>query len=400
MNKTLSSTMNQNYTANAVMPQSRSAVMPQRTVMPQTRSAVMPQTCPVNAFNEWDPLEEVIVGGLFDAMFPDWTLINEVTVPPGEWKEVEKRIGGKGIPYPKELVDNALKARNEFIKILQGEGVTVRHVSPTPFSRPFSTPEWQVGSGFCSANPRDPFLVVGNEIIEAPMADRARYFESWAYKEIFKEYFHAGAKWTAAPKPQLLDALYDHNYTVPQKGEKMRYIINEFEPVFDAADCVRCGKDIFMQLSNVTNISGVTWLQRHLGDQYKVHIIQNESPEAIHIDTTFMPLGPGKMLVNPEWIDVKKLPSILRKWDIFVAPNPLPNKDPLKVVSDWISINFLLLDEERIIVDKHQEPLIKALKSWGMKPILCDFSAYFPFLGAFHCATLDIRRRGTLQSYF
>jgi len=25
---------------------------------------------------------------------------------------------------------------------------------------------------------------------------------------------------------------------------------------------------------------------------------------------------------------------------------------------------------------------------------------YKPFGGSFHCATLDIRRRGTLQSYF
>ena len=61
-------------------------------------------SCPVNSHNEWDPLEEVIVGSLDDAMFPEWTLINEVTVPPGEWAEIEKRIGGKGIPYPKNIV--------------------------------------------------------------------------------------------------------------------------------------------------------------------------------------------------------------------------------------------------------------------------------------------------------
>ena len=59
-----------------------------------------------------------------------------------------------------------------------------------------------------------------------------------------------------------------------------------------------------------------------------------------------------------------------------------------------------MLDEERVIVEKRQEPLIKALKSWGFKPIPCSFENYFPFLGSFHCATLDIRRRGELQSYF
>ncbi len=50
--------------------------------------------CPVNSHNEWDPLEEVIVGNLDNAMFPDWKTINEVTVPPNEWTAIEKRIGG------------------------------------------------------------------------------------------------------------------------------------------------------------------------------------------------------------------------------------------------------------------------------------------------------------------
>jgi glycine amidinotransferase len=356
--------------------------------------------CPVNSHNEWDPLEEVIVGNLDEAMFPEWAIINEVTVPPGEWVEVEKKIGGKGIPYPKEYVDAALKDRAEFIHILQAEGVRVRHVNKTPFSKPFSTPDWSVTSGFCAANPRDPFLVIGNEIIETPMADRSRYFETFAYRDILKEYFHAGAKWTSAPKPQLLNGLYDMNYTLPTKDEKMRYIVSEFEPVFDAADCVRCGRDIFMQQSNVTNAAGIKWLQRHLGDGYRVHEIKNLSPEAIHIDTTFMPLAPGKVLINPEWIDVKQLPDILKTWEILEAPTPVPNKDPLGVVSGWISINVLMLDEKRVIVEKNQLPLIKAFKEWGFDPIPCSFDNYFPFLGAFHCATLDVRRTGELKSYF
>lgn len=39
------------------------------------------------------------------------------------------------------------------------------------------------------------------------MAARDRYFECFAYRPIIKEYFIQGAKWTAAPKPQLLDTL-------------------------------------------------------------------------------------------------------------------------------------------------------------------------------------------------
>lgn len=60
-----------------------------------------------------------------------------------------------------------------------------------------------------AAMPRDILLVVGNEIIEAPMAWRARFFEYRAYRPLIKEYFRKGAKWTTAPKPTMADDLYD-----------------------------------------------------------------------------------------------------------------------------------------------------------------------------------------------
>lgn len=63
--------------------------------------------------------------------------------------------------------------------------------------------------GMYAAMPRDILIVVGNEIIEAPMAWRARFFEYRAYRPLIKEYFRKGAKWTTAPKPTMADELYD-----------------------------------------------------------------------------------------------------------------------------------------------------------------------------------------------
>ncbi len=95
----------------------------------------------------------------------------------------------------------------------------------------------------------------------------------------------------------------------------MRFMVTEFEPVFDAADFVRCGRDIFGQQSHVTNRMGIMWLQRHLGDGYRVHELQSLYAQTIHIDSTFMPVAPGKVLVNPKFLDVNKLPPILKKRD-------------------------------------------------------------------------------------
>lgn len=64
-------------------------------------------------------------------------------------------------------------------------------------------------AGMYAAMPRDILIVVGNEIIEAPMAWRARFFEYRAYRPLIKEYFRRGAKWTTAPKPTMADELYD-----------------------------------------------------------------------------------------------------------------------------------------------------------------------------------------------
>lgn len=60
-----------------------------------------------------------------------------------------------------------------------------------------------------AAMPRDILIVVGDEIIEAPMAWRSRFFEYRAYRPLLKEYFKRGAKWTTAPKPFMSDELYD-----------------------------------------------------------------------------------------------------------------------------------------------------------------------------------------------
>lgn len=362
----------------------------------------MTDKCPVNSHNEWDPLEEVIIGSVGGAILPSWDTINRHTVPPGEWDKICTRLNPNGTPYPRENIEAAEKEREAFIHILESEGVTVREIDDADYAASFSTPAWKVTSGFCGANPRDPFIIIGNEIIETPMADRSRYFEAYAYRSLFKEYFKAGARWTAAPKPQLLDALYDPDYQVPGPDEPNRFVMTEFEPTFDAADFVRCGRDIFGQMSHVTNRFGIEWLQRHLGNDYQVHVIESRCRQAIHIDTTLMPLAPGKVLVNPEFLDVKKLPQVFKTWDVLVAPEPVRSEnDPMgATMSGWVNMNVLMLDEERVVVEEKQVPIINALKDWGFKPIPCPFENYYPFFGSFHCATLDVRRRGELQSYF
>jgi glycine amidinotransferase len=118
-----------------------------------------------------------------------------------------------------------------------------------------------------------------------------------------------------------------------------------------------------------------------------------------------MPLAPGKVLVNPDYVDSERLPAMFKSWDVLVAPRPdrisgWNWRTHVSMCSDWISMNVLMLDTERVFVDRSQVSMVKSLKDWGFKPIALPFLTFAPFGGSFHCATLDIRRRGGLESYF
>ena len=63
--------------------------------------------------------------------------------------------------------------------------------------------------GMYSAMPRDILMCVGDEIIEAPMAQPHRFFEYRAFRSLCREYFRKGAKWTTAPKPLMNQQLYN-----------------------------------------------------------------------------------------------------------------------------------------------------------------------------------------------
>ena len=369
------------------------------------RSALSPAlmssaACPVNSWNEWDPLEEVIVGRLDGAVVPPFHVSVTYNRPhSASW--LHRLTAGRR--YPQWMVLRAQTELDGFVHLLEAEGVRVRRPEPIDQRRRVRTRLWS-SRGFCLACPRDLYLVVGDEIIETPTCWRSRHFEGDAYRTLFKEYFADGARWTAAPRPQLPDELFETSYRVPEPGEPVRYITNEFEPVFDAADIARCGRDLFITRSNATNEAGICWLRRHLGDRgLRLHQLESRCRRPMHIDTTFVPLAPGKVLVNPEFIDVDRLPPILKRWDVLIAPRPDLLDDLMakfSMCSPWTSINVLMLDHRRVVVEASQPMLHRALRDWGFEPLALPFLGYGPFGGAFHCATLDTRRHGGLEHYF
>lgn len=367
------------------------------------RSGPLPDSEPVVcSYNEWDPLEEVIVGTAQGAV--------QSAYEPATAPFVKSRDSGerefRGKPFPAEEIARAERQLDGLAELLESEGATVRRPEPLDHDVSVRTPEFDCERGHAQTCPRDVLLVVGDEIIEASMAQRSRFFEYRSYRPLLKEYFKRGARWSAAPKPTMSDDLYvmDYDASVAGYDFSTHPSLTEFEPCFDAACFSRMGRDIFWQPDIVSNQFGADWLARHLGDDYRIHKLEFEDHHPHHIDATMVPLRPGLLLTNPARPAKGDCLRVFEEndWQIVdVVPSARQQRSATALeVSSWISMNILSVDERKVVVDEQEKPFIAQLESLGCEVLAIPFDAVFQFGGSFHCCTADIRRNGTLESYF
>src|SRR5919202_2563197 len=95
------------------------------------------QVSVVNSYNEWDPLQEVIVGRVEGAAIPQFEANVKVYVLPKYW-DVFQQYGGH--PFPEDWVEAAAKELNELCRVLEGEDIIVRRPDIIDSSQPYKTP--------------------------------------------------------------------------------------------------------------------------------------------------------------------------------------------------------------------------------------------------------------------
>ena len=341
--------------------------------------------------NEWDPLEEIIVGNPLRARFPT----ADPSTRLAEFSDRSIREIPQG-PFPHQIIEETEEDLNGFVEVLQKLGVTVRRPETWPHDAKFSTIHWE-SKGFYNYCPRDIMLVIGNHIIETPNVMRSRFQETFSSRTILIEYLKSGAKWYSAPKPMLLDSLFDVDLKKPTPRND--------EPAFDAANVLRLGRDLIYQVSSTGNEMGGQWLQTLLGDGYRVHFLKDVYYGS-HIDSTLVALRPGLMLCNPDRLTDDTLPEILKQWEVIYSP-PMENTDRYdadylrkSIGSNWIDMNLLSINPNLVVVDQDQSALIKLLEKHGLDVIPLKLRHSKMLGGGFHCVTLDIRRNGTLERYF
>jgi len=343
----------------------------------------------VSVHNEWDPLEEMIVGTADGAQVPRADLgVFALDYREHHGSPAEMPSG----PYAQRVIEEANEDLERFVEVLRDAGVVVRRPAKTDHTRVFGTPDWSIDGEF-NYCPRDVLLAVGRTIIETPMTLRSRMFETFAYKDLLLEYFESGANWISAPKPRLRDEIYDLDCG---DGPALR----DLEPVFDAANVLRVGRDILYQVSSSGNMLGCRWLARVLGDDYRVHPVRDVYM-GTHLDTTIALIRPGLVVISPERMRPDQVPAPLAGWDVIWCPEMVDTGYAWDYprASIWQGMNLIMIDPGTAVVNELQRPLIRELERAGVDVVALPMRQARTLSGGFHCVSLDVRRRGELEDY-
>lgn len=260
---------------------------------------------------EYGDLKEVIIG-IPNELYPEvnapWVKESFKTLSLDK-KEMAIERAGK---TTKEIILENNKSKFELmeeenkklIDILKSFNVIVHR--PELLTKEFvikNMGEESLRSGYIQQYARDPFVIIGNNIIELATSGPSRKPEIFAYKELFKSKVikSKNIKWISMPIVPSLTT------------EKDVY------PMLEGGDIIVLGNTILVGTSEKIDIRsnklGCLWLQNYLGDEYKV--IRVKLPkEVLHLDCV-LSVPRDKLVILCKEVFIDGVPSCFDGWDII-----------------------------------------------------------------------------------
>ena len=335
----------------------------------------------IDTHNDWDSLEEIIVGRADFAHIPplDPSMKNFMYAHLTD-EEILKHVG----PYSQNILEEANEDLDILSEVLEDCGVVVHRPEIIHHHQRIQSPNWRT-TGWHNYCPRDIFLVLGNNIVEVPSVMRSRIFETWSYNKILREAFDDGAAWFSAPKQLIEDSSFDFS-------DLSKPTLMNNEILFDAPNVIRIDNDLIFQISNSGNEKGAEWLQR-MFPEYNVHI-ERDAYSGAHFDSTIIPLRKGLVLLNGLRCNQDNYPKFFKNWEkIFFTDIATTDAEDSGISSDSIGLNLLSINPNLVIVDENQKSLIKILEQHKVESIPLSMRHARTLGGGFHCVTLDLRRK-------
>ncbi len=362
----------------------------------------------VFSINEWNPLKIVVLGRIFesynyaiDLSFKLFFKESMGYLPQGNRIEIKKKYVDE---LNEDLTDLKTTLENLGIIVLRPKTISHLNIFKTPYFQTELMPPLNI---------RDQTLILGDTIIETSVLQRSRYFENDFLKDIFYNAFLDGARWIKMPSPILEDSSFDQENIIKKSEIKKEYFnkdengidivdktpeytykLNKFEMMIDAAQFVRFGKDIIVNVSNKNHYLGYLWFKR-MFPEFNFHLVTHWADN--HLDSFIVPLCEGTLLLrNSQYKEI--LPDFLKDWKIIYPPIPTENifpvydsNDPI-LTSLYIDMNVLSIDGKKIICNSLFPQLSDLLYKEGFDPIPVRHRHRRIFAGGFHCFTLDIYR--------
>lgn len=326
----------------------------------------------VNCYNSFDRLKEIIVGDI------DERILNYC-----DHAQLDRFS---------HIIKKTKNELNNLQGLLENRGIKVHR--PAFFDNLcVETPYWKSNGLKIPLTPKDNFLVVGNTIIETASWQKERFFESYYYRDIFLSYFAEGANWISMPMPRhdRVDPDSLDNNSVPNR-----------DPMIDAANVSKFGKDLFVSVAGSNNALGVSWLERNLND-YRIHQVSSDIFSG-HLDTHFAIIRPGLLY---SYHSKDNLPEYFKNWNIIhLDPAVDREKSDSQILYDdrlqdddfvntVLGINILSIDENTIMLYDHLREntyLLQQLDKYNIEPIFVPMTYSHFFNQGLTCITLDTVR--------
>ena len=304
----------------------------------------------ISSYNEWDPLKKIVVGS---ATHANWPTDDPVFAQEGNktsWTETPVPSG----PVPEHIVEETNIDLELLSNALESLGVEVLRPSEMDFV--------QYG-GMYNYCPRDRLLVCGDTLVDCNMMYPCRDME--------------------------IEALWE----VTGLASRVIKMPRDQGMILDAANVCRLGDSWLFLESASGNRAAYEWLCQQFPD---VNIELCNFYSGVHIDSTITPLREGLVLLNGSRVNESNCPRVLADWDKIYIDQVVPQKFyQYPYASKWIALNMLVVDPETVIVDAHQDQLIKTLLSYNFNVIPMTLRHSRTLGGGFHCVTLDLVREAT-----
>ena len=314
--------------------------------------------------SEFAPLKKVIVSQseFTDSILPVsrcYVPIENVIASGGELRD--------GYIYntvDQRTLDRMTEEREELCAVLEKYGVEVlrpRKLTEKEMAQAVLPEGASHGKGLSNFFVRDPFIVVGDHVIEANFRKEYRRFEALTARDIF---LGKSSSYVGLPMADISDS---------ERG-----------PFLEGGDVIVYHKQVFVGNSGfASNSEGIQWLRDYLAP-YGYEVIEVKlQGHILHLDCALSLVREGLMIVCEESF-VDGIPEAFKDWDRISVS---------EIYAMNMAVNGLPVSPEVYITDiVFKNSVGKELEARGVKVEYLDQAATRSYSGSVHCSTQPVLR--------